>query len=66
MPIYEYKCPVCNHRFSVLQRIGEGNEHLRCEKCGEPRPIKQFSTFATSGGSQSGSTTSGAPSGGFT
>jgi len=37
MPIYEYKCPVCNHRFSVLQRLGEGNEHLRCEKCGEPK-----------------------------
>ena len=40
MPIYEYKCPVCNYRFSVLQRLGEGNEHLRCEKCGEPKPIK--------------------------
>lgn len=66
MPIYEYKCPVCNHRFSVLQRLGEGNEHLRCEKCGEPKPIKQFSTFASSSSSQRGSTTSGAPSGGFT
>jgi putative FmdB family regulatory protein len=49
MPIYEYKCRACNHRFSVLQRVGAGNEDLRCEKCGEPRPIKQFSTFASSG-----------------
>ena len=65
MPIYEYKCSVCDHRFSVLQRIGEGNEHLRCEKCGESKPVKQFSTFASSS-SKHGSTTSGAPSGGFT
>ena len=49
MPIYEYKCPVCGHRFSILQKIGEGNEHLRCEKCGAPKPIKQFSNFASSG-----------------
>ena len=65
MPIYEYKCCTCEHRFSVLQRIGEENEHLRCEKCGEPKPIKQFSTFASCG-SKNGATTSGAPSGGFT
>ena len=66
MPIYEYKCSACEHRFSVLQRISEGNEHLHCEKCGEPKPIKQFSTFASSSISKHGSTASGAPSGGFT
>lgn len=66
MPIYEYKCSVCEHRFSVLQRIGEGNAHLRCEKCGEPKPVKQFSTFASSSSSKRGPTTSAAPSGGFT
>ena len=60
MPIYEYKCVACDHRFSVLQRIGEGNEHVICEQCGAPRPIKQFSAFASpgnSGGSTSGSYT---------
>jgi putative FmdB family regulatory protein len=66
MPVYEYKCSVCNHRFSVLQRIGEGNDHLRCEKCGEPKPIKQFSTFASSSGSQGGSAINTSSSGGFT
>jgi putative FmdB family regulatory protein len=66
MPIYEYKCSACDHRFSVLQRIGEGNEQLRCEKCGEPKPLKQFSTFASSSRSRQGSTASSAPSGGFT
>ena len=66
MPIYEYKCSVCDYRFSVLQRLGEGNAHLRCEKCGEPKPIKQFLTFASSGGSQHGSAPNRIPSGGFT
>ncbi len=51
MPIYEYKCPVCHHRFSILQRIGENNDRLRCEKCGAPKPVKQFSTFASTGNS---------------
>ncbi len=46
MPIYEYQCTACQHRFSVLQRIGEGNEQLVCERCGAPKPVKQFSTFA--------------------
>ena len=66
MPIYEYKCPVCNHRFSVLQRLGEGNEHVCCEKCGSPKPVKQFSTFASSGSSQHSSAPGGISSGGFT
>ncbi len=64
MPIYEYKCPACNHRFSVLQRISEGNEHLQCELCGAPRPVKQFSTFASTNNASGGGafTTSNAPS----
>ena len=65
MPIYEYKCSACDHRFSVLQRIGEGNEQLICEKCGTPKPTKQFSTFASTGntGGDRAFTTSSAPSG---
>ncbi|MCP4405623.1 MAG: zinc ribbon domain-containing protein [bacterium] len=55
MPIYEYKCPSCHHRFSILQRMGEGNENLNCEECGSPKPVKQFSTFAASGSSRENS-----------
>jgi len=64
MPIYEYKCGVCDHRFSILQRMGEGNDHLVCEKCGAPKPIKQFSTFASNSGNSLGGLASSAPSGG--
>jgi len=69
MPIYEYKCPACDHRFSVLQRIGEGNEELVCEQCGTPKPIKQFSTFAAAshgGGKSSGASMSTPVSSPFT
>jgi putative FmdB family regulatory protein len=64
MPIYEYKCTVCEHCFSVLQRMGEGNEHLVCEKCGAPKPSKLFSSFASGSGSGSGRMVSSASSGG--
>jgi putative FmdB family regulatory protein len=62
MPIYEYKCPACDHRFSVLQRLGEGNENLQCEICGTPKPVKQFSTFASTTSTSGGSLASSAPS----
>ncbi len=64
MPIYEYKCGACDHRFSVLQRMGEGNAHLVCEQCGAPKPAKQFSSFASGSGSSGGGPASHAPSGG--
>jgi len=46
MPLYEYVCDGCGHRFEVLQRMGEGNGRLTCPRCGAARPAKQLSTFA--------------------
>jgi putative FmdB family regulatory protein len=48
MPLYEYQCSACRHRFEVLQRLGEDGGDLTCPSCGQPRPEKQFSTFASS------------------
>lgn len=48
MPLYEYRCPDCGHRFEVLQRLGEGAETVTCPSCDRPAPEKQFSTFASS------------------
>jgi putative FmdB family regulatory protein len=50
MPIYEYRCSACAHRFEVLQRMGDGAEGLACPSCGAPRVEKQFSTFAAGAG----------------
>lgn len=67
MPIYEYRCEKCGSRFDMLQRVGEDGKHLRCPKCGHEKVDKQFSAFATAGGSQStGSASSSCGSGGFT
>ncbi|HSU83590.1 MAG TPA: zinc ribbon domain-containing protein, partial [Thermoanaerobaculia bacterium] len=34
MPIYEYLCRDCGHRFEILQRMGQGPEGLICPQCG--------------------------------
>lgn len=62
MPLYEYRCEDCDHRFEILQRIGEGSDGLTCPDCGEEHLVKQFSTFAaagTEGGMSAGSTPAG-------
>ncbi len=46
MPIYEYRCTECDHRFEILQRLGEGSDGLTCPGCDAPRLEKMFSTFA--------------------
>jgi putative FmdB family regulatory protein len=64
MPLYEYRCPVCGHRFEVLQRLGQDGGDLVCPACGRPSPDKQYSTFASSGAEPSIGT--GCGSGRFT
>ncbi|MBM4141264.1 MAG: zinc ribbon domain-containing protein [Nitrospira sp.] len=34
MPIYEYICKNCNHRFSVLQKAVSTEKDTMCPKCG--------------------------------
>jgi putative FmdB family regulatory protein len=53
MPLYEYRCPACGHRFEVLQRLGEGGDGLFCPSCSAPAPRRQLSTFATAAASKS-------------
>ncbi len=48
MPLYEYACADCGHRFEILQRIGETADGLTCPECDAERLEKQFSTFASS------------------
>lgn len=47
MPIYEYKCEKCGHRFDHLART-LSDVAKTCEKCGARNPVKQLSTFSTS------------------
>ena len=67
MPIYEYQCRGCSHRFEILQRMGEGSKGLACPNCDRKTLDKQFSTFAGSvGGSGESATTGGCGPGRFT
>lgn len=69
MPLYEYRCPECQHRFEILQRMGEGAEGLTCPECGTEGVERQLSTFAGSSASRSEASAAAAPgcgAGGFT
>lgn len=51
MPLYEYRCATCAHRFEVLQRLGDDADGLACPRCGAARVERQLSTFAARGAS---------------
>jgi putative FmdB family regulatory protein len=61
LPLYEYRCAGCGHRFEVLQRVGQGAAGLDCPQCGKDSVEKEFSTFA---GAVPGSVGGAAASGG--
>jgi putative FmdB family regulatory protein len=35
MPIYEYVCSSCGHKFDMIQKMGDTSTQ-KCEKCGKP------------------------------
>lgn len=45
MPIYEYKCQKCGHKF---EKLVFGKEKIKCPKCGSTSLHKLFSTFSSS------------------
>jgi putative FmdB family regulatory protein len=47
MPIYQYNCEQCGHRFDLRRRIDESDSELKCAKCGCERPRRVISTFST-------------------
>ncbi|MBM4445405.1 MAG: zinc ribbon domain-containing protein [Chloroflexi bacterium] len=62
MPVYEYHCLRCGHRFELRRRLSEVDDETACPKCGSKSPRRVFSSFAT-GSSSSGSAGTCAPSG---
>jgi putative FmdB family regulatory protein len=48
MPLYEYACPACAHRFESLQR--SFRERASCPSCGARDAERLLSTFAMSSG----------------
>ena len=46
MPIYEYECLSCSHRFEELIRSAGQERKLSCPDCGSRRIRRRLSTFA--------------------
>ncbi len=57
MPLYEYECTNCRHKFEVLIR---GREQAVCPQCGSERIEKCLSVFAVSTRSQTSAPAAGA------
>ncbi|GFZ93540.1 hypothetical protein GCM10011408_11630 [Dyella caseinilytica] len=51
MPIYEFQCNACGHRFDRLQKISDPDP-VACPDCGQPQVQRQLSApqFRLSGG----------------
>jgi len=50
MPIFEYVCRNCRHRF---ESIVFGSNHAACPKCESKKLEQQISRFAVAGGDKS-------------
>ncbi|WP_422445171.1 FmdB family zinc ribbon protein [Thermoanaerobacterium sp. DL9XJH110] len=58
MPIYEFYCMDCGHRFEELLKISENNGKMECPRCRGTNTRKAVSAFCTGGGSSSDSSSS--------
>lgn len=50
MPLYEYHCPICNHRFDKLQPMSAAGAD--CPRCEQPakRAISVFAAISAGAG----------------
>jgi putative FmdB family regulatory protein len=55
MPLYEYRCGKCGHRFEELETIADRDRPRDCPRCGNKGVEREVSVFAAK---VSGSTTS--------
>lgn len=46
MPIYEYCCPKCNHKFELLCSLSQADEDVSCPQC-QSTAKRMFSRFAS-------------------
>ena len=52
MPIYEYACPQCRTIFNFLSKRINPQRQPNCPKCGQPKLIKEISSFAAISGAK--------------
>ena len=44
MPIYEYHCDLCQHKYDYMRTLSRRDDPAPCPKCGEPGQL-QISVF---------------------
>ena len=47
MPIYEYRCKNCQHKF---EKLVTGSEKVKCPRCGKGKLERLFSVFGVKSG----------------
>lgn len=62
MPIYEFQCAKCDLKFEMRRSFSDSDDEIKCPRCGSRNPRRVFSTFLSSGHSESACAP--APSGG--
>jgi putative FmdB family regulatory protein len=65
MPIFEYVCSACGHKFEKLVLSSRRAREISCPECGSVSVDKALSSFGVSGGGSAslGSASNCAPSG---
>lgn len=48
MPVYEYKCEKCNHKYEALVKSDVSATDVSCPACNSTEKRKLFSTFSAS------------------
>jgi putative FmdB family regulatory protein len=66
VPIYEYRCQKCGHKFEKLVRGATNPEGLKCRKCEDQSVERLMSCFGIGGSTSSAVSSAGgcAPAGG--
>jgi putative FmdB family regulatory protein len=49
MPLYEYRCTVCNKTFEKLRGMRDSDKDVRCPECESELVERLLSGFATGG-----------------
>ncbi len=57
MPIYEFRCDSCGHKFDKLCPMGETGENINCPRCEAPKPQRLMSGFAAKSTGKNGLST---------
>lgn len=57
MPIYEYRCRKCGHKFELIRRLSDSDAAAKCPRCGGENPERLISAFGSGGSKDSCSIT---------